>query len=287
MTSAHLDKLFPLALVASDLHLGAAPPSQVRAFHRWLDSAADRTRHLVLNGDLFDFWFEYGSVIPRGYTRTLGKLAELVDGGMHIDFMGGNHDWWAGSYLSDEIGLVVHRGPARLELGGRQALVAHGDGLGRGDLGYRALRTLLRSRLTCWGFRWIHPDLGARIAGRVSRTHERTGPAGESGAEPGAVHERLLARSEALERWARDQLLAEESLELVLLGHTHLPRKVEVAPGRFYLNSGDWLGHATWVEVEAGAPPRLMEWNGGDPRPFSGRVSGRAALPAARARGEG
>ncbi len=256
------------ALVASDQHLGAAPTDRVEAFHAWLDLAADRTRHLVLNGDLFDFWFEYGSVIPRGYTRTLGKLAELVDGGMRIDFVGGNHDWWGGSFLRTEIGLHVHHAPVRLELAGRSALVAHGDGLGRGDLGYRMLRLLLRGRLTRLGFRWIHPDVGAWIAGRVSRTELR-GMSDDAPPDP-----RLLERSAALERWARDTLLADDALELVLLGHTHLPRKVEVAPGRFYLNSGDWLAHCTWVELEPGARPRLLAWNGGQPRPFSARANG-------------
>jgi UDP-2,3-diacylglucosamine hydrolase len=256
------------AIVASDQHLGAAPAARVQAFHAWLDTVADRTRHLVLNGDLFDFWFEYGSVIPKGYTRTLGKLVELVDGGVRVDFIGGNHDWWGGSFLRNEIGLHVHHAPVRLELGGRTALVAHGDGLGQGDLGYRALRSVLRSRLARLGFRWVHPDVGAWIAGRVSRTGFR--PQSDHAAPPA----RLLERSAALERWARDTLVAEDNLELVLLGHTHLPRKVEVAPGRFYLNSGDWLVHCTWVELEPGARPRLLEWNGGDPRPFSARSNG-------------
>lgn len=247
--------------VASDLHLGAAPPEQVRAFHAWLDRIAPQARRVILNGDLFDFWYEYRSVIPRGATRTLGRLAEMVDAGVRVEFMGGNHDWWGGSYLSEEIGLVLHHAPVRLELAGRRTLLAHGDGLGRGDLGYRALRLLLRSRPTRWAFRWLHPDMGAWIAGKVSRTELRAGP----------PPPRVLARSEALERWAREQLVAEDELDLVLLGHTHLPRRVEVAPGRFYLNSGDWLQHATWVEVEEVAPPRLMAWNGGDPVPFRAR----------------
>jgi UDP-2,3-diacylglucosamine hydrolase len=246
------------AIVASDLHLGAAPAERVADFHAWLDYVASRTRHLVLNGDLFDFWFEYGSVVPRGATRTLGRLAALVDSGMRVDFVGGNHDWWGGSYLSDEIGMHVHHEPVRLTLGGYRTLVAHGDGLGRGDLGYRALRLLLRSRPTQLAFRWLHPDVGAWIAGRVSRTELRVGP----------PPPRVLARSAELERWARDLLLEDDGLDAVVLGHTHLPRRAVIAPGRYYLNSGDWLQHCTWIELDEGREPMMMAWRGGSPRPF-------------------
>lgn len=244
------------AFVASDLHLGAAPPERVHDFRRWLDHVADRSRHLVLNGDIFDFWFEYRTVIPRGGTRLLGQLAAMVDAGIRIDFIGGNHDWWGGSYLSDEIGLRVHHDPVLLDLAGTATLVAHGDGLGRGDLGYRALRTLLRSRPTRWAFRWLHPDLGAWVAGQVSRTELRTG-------DPSP---RVLERATALERWARDRLLSDERLGAVVLGHTHLPHRGEVAPGRFYLNAGDWLQHQSWVEFHPDRPPQLMVWDAGGPQ---------------------
>jgi UDP-2,3-diacylglucosamine hydrolase len=248
------------ALVVSDIHLGVTPPEGVRAFHAWLDQEASATNHLVLNGDLFDFWFEYRSVIPRGHTRTLGRLAALVDAGVRIDFLGGNHDWWGGSFLRDEIGLHVHPDPLRLKLAGHETLLAHGDGLGQGDLGYRMLRTLLRGTLTQWAFRWLHPDLGARVAQRVSRTELRSGPP-----EP-----RVLARSEALSRWARERLLEDEALDAVVLGHTHLPKREEVAEGRFHLNAGDWLTHRSWIRFTPDHPPELLRWNDGLPEPFRG-----------------
>jgi UDP-2,3-diacylglucosamine hydrolase len=248
-------------LVASDLHLGAVAPANLAAFHDWLDRFGPTSRQIVLNGDLFDFWFEYRSVIPRGATRTLGRLAALVDAGVRIDFVGGNHDWWGGSFLTDEIGLHVHRDPVRLKLAGFNAYVAHGDGLGNGDLRYRALRLLLRGRLTRWGFRWLHPDLGAALAQRVSRTGAHEGPAE---ARPGA-----LERDEALNRWARDLLVAEPAVDLVLLGHTHIPRRVVHGTGRYYLNSGDWLTHRTWIELREGQEPLLLEWTPEGPRPFN------------------
>jgi UDP-2,3-diacylglucosamine hydrolase len=248
--------------VASDIHLGSGHPERAEAFRSWLEAVAERTKHLVLNGDVFDFWFEYGSVIPRGHTRTLALLARMVDAGVRVDFVGGNHDWWGGSYLEGEIGVHFHRKPVRLQLAGRTALVAHGDGLGDGDRGYRILSSVIRNPLVCWAFRWLHPDVGAGIARAVSRTEDRgrTGPVG--GTTEGGRGGGLAARAPVLERWARDQLLADPELDLVLLGHTHVPTRREVAPGRFYLNSGDWLHHRSYVEVREGEPPRLLRWDG-------------------------
>jgi UDP-2,3-diacylglucosamine hydrolase len=240
--------------IGSDAHLGASPPEMEAAFHRWLEFAGERAGLVFINGDLFDFWFEYGTVIPRGHTRTLGLLARIVDAGIPVHLMGGNHDWWGGRYLTEEIGVTFHQGPVRMTLAGHRCLLAHGDGLGRGDLGYRLLRLILRGRVTRFAFRWLHPDLGAIIARRVSRTETRL-PDG---------HPRILARSKALEGWARDAILEDDSLDAVCLGHTHLPRRVEVAPGRWYVNSGDWVNHGTWAVLEPGTAPRLETWDGAE-----------------------
>jgi UDP-2,3-diacylglucosamine hydrolase len=177
-----------------------------------------------------------------------------VDSGIRVDFVGGNHDWWGGSYLEEEVGVQFHRQPVRLEVAGARALVAHGDGLGPGDRGYRVLSSVLRNRLTCWAFRWVHPDLGARVARFVSRTDRRP-----SVVEDGSPA--LALRAPILERWAREELLADPELDLVLLGHTHTPVKREVAPGRFYLNSGDWLHHRTFLELREGSAPQLLTWS--------------------------
>jgi len=237
--------------VASDAHLGAAPPDLEAAFLRWLEFAAERAGLLLINGDLFDFWFEWGTVIPRGHTRVLGILASIVDAGVPVHLVGGNHDWWGGDYLTNEIGVTFHTGPVRLDLAGKKALVAHGDGLGGGDLGYRILKRVLRSRWSRAGFRWIHPDFGTAIARAVSRTETaKSGPVD--------AHRR---RSESLEKWARDRLVEDPTLEVVLLGHTHIPRRVEIAPGRFYLNSGDWIRSGTYVVLEEGLPPTLESWS--------------------------
>jgi UDP-2,3-diacylglucosamine hydrolase len=235
---------------ASDVHLGAVPPETERAFIRWLTYTADHASELVLNGDLFDFWFEYRSVIPGGHARALGALAELVDSGLPVTLMGGNHDWWAGRFLSDDIGLTLEPNPVVRDLAGLRTLVAHGDGLGRADLPYRILKAGLRSRSARWFFRWLHPDMGATLASRISRTKARlTGP---STAEE--------ARSNLLYDWAVEKLAAEGDLDLIVLGHAHIPLLHEAGPGRFYVNLGDWIYHRSFLVLTEGKRPSLQTW---------------------------
>jgi UDP-2,3-diacylglucosamine hydrolase len=241
--------------IASDVHLGAAPPDTEGAFLSWLEHCGLHASRVVINCDLFDFWFEYGSVIPRGYTRILGALCALVDGGKPVLLVGGNHDWWGGSYLREEIGVEFHQQPVVVDLKGRTTLLAHGDGLGPGDLAYRLLRSLLRSGPTRFAFRWLHPDLGARIARKVSKTEGR----------PQRSRGREDSRSRILEAWASERLRASPELDMVVLGHTHVPLLREVEPGRYYLNAGDWLEHRSYATLAAGEPPCLLDWPGKGP----------------------
>ena len=235
---------------ASDVHLGAVAPETERAFVRWLMYTADHASELILNGDLFDFWFEYASVIPGGHTRTLGALAELVDGGLPVTLMGGNHDWWGGTFLTDDVGLTFRTEPVVRNLAGFKTFIAHGDGLGRGDLPYRMLQGGLQSRAARWLFRWLHPDLGAALASRVSRTAARA--ADPTGAEQ--------ARSKVLYDWALEELEAKSDLDLIVLGHAHIPILHEAGPGRFYVNLGDWIKHRSYLVLSEGQRPSLETW---------------------------
>jgi UDP-2,3-diacylglucosamine hydrolase len=238
--------------IVSDTHLGAVSREREREFLRWLAHAGAAASQLIVNGDLFDFWFEYRSVIPRGHTRVLGALASLVDAGIPVSFIGGNHDWWGGSFLEEEIGLRIHRDPVSLELAGRRAFIGHGDGLGAGDLGYRVLKVVLRGRVTRWAFGWVHPDVGAWVAAHVSVTRDLEGKTTES----------QKRRAAHLEAWAREKLGSSPELDLIVLGHTHLPQILEVEPNRFYVNAGDWVNHRSYLVLAEGQPPRLEEWVG-------------------------
>ncbi len=235
--------------IASDIHLGVVPVATERAFVRFLDHVAENGSELLIAGDLFDFWFEYGDVIPGMHFRTLAGIARLTDAGIPVTFAGGNHDAWGGSFLRDHVGMRVNSRPFEMEFPGGRALVAHGDGLGKGDLKYRMLKTVLRSRVAVGGFRVLHPELGLKLARRVSSTETKPDEARE-----------LAGRSQFLEAWARDQMAADAGLSWVVCGHSHLPRLVEVDPGRFYCNAGDWLTHFTYIEIKPTGVPSLSVW---------------------------
>jgi UDP-2,3-diacylglucosamine hydrolase len=234
--------------IVSDIHLGAVPDATEREFVAFLQHVAEAGRSLLIAGDLFDFWFEYGEVIPGRHFRTLAALARLTDAGMPVVMAGGNHDAWGGAFLREHVGLEFHTEPFAMQLGGRRALVAHGDGLGRGDLKYRALKGVLRSRAAVGAFRMLHPELGLRIAKAVSTT--------EAKADADLAAE---GRSAFLHGWALEQLDGDPSLSYVVCGHSHLPELHEHRPGRYYINSGDWISHFTYVTV-TDAGPELAVW---------------------------
>ncbi len=226
-------------VVVSDIHLGAVPEDNEKAFLSFLGEAQRWGEDLLINGDLFDFWFEYRQVIPRGYLRVLARLRNLVDDGMPIRFVGGNHDAWGGSFLREEIGIDVIEGPIAGDVGGRRAYIAHGDGLGGSDWGYRALKWISRSRGGRGLFRLIHPDLGIPLARRASRTEREhaKGPGSEG------------SRAAELARYAGEVLATHADVQLVVFGHSHKPEVSELTPGRFYLNSGDWIHHNSFAIV--------------------------------------
>jgi UDP-2,3-diacylglucosamine hydrolase len=234
------------------VHLGAVRGDRERAFLAWLEHAGDAASAIVLNGDLFDFWFEYRTGTTRGHADVLGVLRRIVAAGVPVTLMGGNHDWWGGSFLRDEIGVDFLQDPVVRDIAGHRTLLAHGDGLGKGDLGYRVLRGVLRGRATRWAFGVLPPTLGDSIARGVSRTEDKWDAWGE--------HQQ--ARVHALEAWAVARLREDRELGLVVLGHTHQPCLREVSAGQWYVNTGDWVVHRSYVTLQAGCVPRLLEWSG-------------------------
>ena len=236
--------------VVSDIHLGGVPEETRHKFRTFLQHLPGRTSRLLINGDLFDFWFEYRSVIPARHYRTLAALADLREAGVQIDFIGGNHDAWGGRFLEEEVGIRILTEPAETELGGRRTLIVHGDGVGEGDLKYRAMKRVIRHPLASWWFRQIHPDWGDRLARFVSTTDEKIGTPEQADAVRAAV----------VARWAESILSERPELDLVLAGHTHTPAVHEPFPGRYYVNTGDWINHFTYLVLAAGAPPDLRRW---------------------------
>lgn len=239
--------LAPPCYVISDAHLGAGPAQVERQVTAFLRHLAGRAGSLLINGDLFDFWFEWRTVHPRGHIRVLAALAELCDAGVPVLMIAGNHDCWAGDVLSREVGLRYHLGPWRGVVGGWLAHVEHGDGLrGAEDRGYRALRKVLRHPMAVRGFRWLHPDVGSSLAHGSSRT-SRAHRARDGGA---------ALRLAALSRLAR-----EPQIELVLLGHSHIAALEQAPSGGVYGNAGSWLDSPTYIRVQP-ARVELRAWTG-------------------------
>lgn len=236
-------------IVASDAHLGATPDASRTEFLSFLEEIPRLTDDLVLNGDLFDFWFEYPNVVIRKHFPVLRRLADLTDRGVRIRLVEGNHDGWTGSFLRDEVGLELIREPVVTTLGGRRTYLAHGDGLAGGDLGYRVFKKLTRNRISRRLFRLVPPDVSLPLVRRLSRTSHR-----EERPGPGD-----LKRAAALSGYADTLLEEDPDLELVVFGHSHVPELREVGRGRHYLNPGDWIHHFTYGVVSPEGV-ELKEW---------------------------
>ena len=237
-------------IVVSDIHLGEIPPDAEQTFLSFLESLPGKIDELLINGDLFDFWFEYRSVILRRYFPVLRRLADLVDAGVRVRLVGGNHDAWTGSFLGDDVGIELLDAPVTTALANRRAYVAHGDGLLDGEGAYRAFRGLIRSRPVRALFRLAPPDLSLPLVRRVSGTPARLeGRAGDD-------HE----RADRLGEHARVLLASRPEIDLVVFGHTHRPELVEVELGRHYLNAGDWIHHRSYAVLTADSI-ELRHWH--------------------------
>lgn len=225
----------------SDAHIGTASPGveleRQEKLVLLLDEIEERAAALVIVGDLFDFWFEYRHAIPRRGFRVLARLRRLVEAGLPIQFFGGNHDWWAGSFLTHEIGLASHSGPADFECQGRRLFVAHGDGLAPGDTGYRLLRKLFRNPLAIGAYRLLHPDLGIPLATRSSHTSRRY------------TETQPVIGARLFESIGRPQF--RRGRNAVLIGHFHHPIHVRQAELDFLVN-GDWMTHFSYSVLEEG-----------------------------------
>src|SRR5690606_2735107 len=220
---------------ASDFHLGAHPrsttPERESRIVRWLDTIKADAAELYLVGDVFDFWFEYTTVVPKGYIRFLGKMAELADMGIKITLFKGNHDMWMFGYLKEQLGASIVDNELIIERGGKTFYLHHGDGLGPGDLKYKLLKTVFRSRFCQWLFARLHPNLGIGIAQRWS-AHSRAASGGEE-AFLGEEEEWLIVYAK--------EILSRHHYDYFIFGHRHLPLDIALPGGSRYVNLGEWI----------------------------------------------
>ncbi|MEZ4797040.1 MAG: UDP-2,3-diacylglucosamine diphosphatase [Flavobacteriaceae bacterium] len=226
---------------SSDNHLGA--PTQKESLPRekkfvaWLDEIKDDAAAIFLLGDLFDFWFEYKKVVPKGFTRTLGKLAEISDSGISIYYFVGNHDLWMNGYFEEELNIPVFHKPQEFFFNKTSFFIGHGDGLGPGDKGYKRMKKVFTNSFSKWLFSWLHPDLGVRLAQYMSVKNKLIS---------GNEDEKFLGEDkEWLIQYCKRKL-QENHRDYFVFGHRHLPLEIDLEPNTKYINLGDWISYYTY-----------------------------------------
>ncbi len=226
---------------ASDQHFGAPTPElsfpREQKFVKWLDEIKKDAEAIFLLGDLFDFWFEYKKVVPKGFVRVLGKLAEIRDSGIPIYFFVGNHDLWMDDYFEKELNIPVYHDNKEFILNGKTFLIGHGDGKGPNDKGYKRMKKVFVHPVSKWIFRWLHPDLGVRIAQNLSVKNKLI-----SGNDDVKF---LGEENEWLVQYSKRKLETKH-YDYLIFGHRHLPMIIPVSEHAKYVNLGDWIGYFTY-----------------------------------------
>ncbi|WP_217363245.1 UDP-2,3-diacylglucosamine diphosphatase [Winogradskyella undariae] len=226
---------------ASDNHLGAptsdASKPREKKFVAWLDEIKHDAAAIFLLGDLFDFWFEYKTVVPKGFTRTLGKLAEISDSGIPIHYFVGNHDLWMHGYFEEELGIPVYHKPKEFMFNDTSVFIGHGDGLGPNDKGYKRMKKVFTNPVFKWLFKWMHPDIGLRIGQYLSVKNKMI-----SGDDDATF---LGEENEWLAVYCKRKL-EDKHRDYFVFGHRHLPLEIDLNEKSKYVNLGDWIQYYTY-----------------------------------------
>jgi UDP-2,3-diacylglucosamine hydrolase len=231
----------------SDAHLGLGSNEEDRQKElrliRFLDFIQQDASQIYIVGDLFDYWFEYKTVVPKKYFRLFAKLAELAEQNIRLFFIAGNHDFWVKNYFRDELGMEVHFNPVETEICGKRFLIHHGDGLLKDDLGYKILKRILRSKTNIFLFSLIHPDIAGWLARWSSHTSRQY------------TSNRAYESSGMVNFAAR---MIKEGFDFVVMGHNHVPSR-QTFDGGVYVNLGDWIFENTYAVFD-GKKIKLKKW---------------------------
>lgn len=227
---------------ASDLHLGMHPLEESRErerhFVRWLDQVSIDAKEIWLLGDIFDYWYEYRKVVPRGFTRFLGKLATLCDQGIEVHIFTGNHDVWLFDYLPDEIGLTVHTKIITRTWNNHKFMLGHGDGLLSSEVGYRLLQGMFHSKVLQWLYSRIHPNGSTAFAQWWSK---------RSRMKKGSYVPFLGVEKEHQITYAKKVLLKDPDIEYFIFGHRHVPFQIRLNESSQVICLGDWIVNFTYA----------------------------------------
>ncbi|MCM1377593.1 MAG: UDP-2,3-diacylglucosamine diphosphatase [Clostridium sp.] len=244
----------------SDLHLGAPYfPDSREAEDRvvkFLDFIKEDADALYLLGDILDYWYEYRNVVPRGYVRFFGKLAELADREVEITWIIGNHDIWMFDYLRDEIGIDVVDGPIDRKIYGEEYHLAHGDGLGKTPFVFKTLRGLFRNRFCQWLYAGIHPRWTVPFAQRWSRSSRQNANKSKKPSPNKTIEEHLSTIIEYSENHTEQH----KGKRHYVYGHYHIAHEMKISKGNSLTMLGDWISQFTYGEAESGRPIRLKRW---------------------------
>jgi UDP-2,3-diacylglucosamine hydrolase len=246
------------AYFLSDFHLGApnsvASREREKRIVRFLDEAKGDAQLIFIVGDLFDFWYEYRKVVPKGGVRLLGKLAELTDAGIAVHFFVGNHDMWMRNYFTEELNIPVYFEPRAFTINGLSFLIGHGDGLGPGDHGYKAMKKVFRNPLCQWLFGLLPPYLGVGLAGYFSN---------KSRAATGSSDEQFLGEEKEWLLIHCREVLKKEHYHFFVFGHRHLPIDFRLSSESRYINLGEWINYSTYAVFD-GSEMTLRSYTGKD-----------------------
>ena len=228
----------------SDSHFGVPDREQSlereKLFIAWLEFIKNDASELYIMGDLFEFWFEYKTVVQKGYVRLLGKLAEISDAGIPVYFFRGNHDVWAFDYLAEELGFIIYPDTLIREINGKMFFLGHGDGVGKGDNGYKFLKKVFRNKINQFLFKWLHPDIGTRMGmywsnrSRVANVNQGIEAVNDAGIE-------------RITGYCREVLKTNPDIDYFVFGHIHRPQVVELNEKAHYYSVGDWIRYYSYL----------------------------------------
>ena len=238
----------------SDFHLGA--PNAIESRKRedqivlFLKNAKKDAAAIFIVGDIFDFWFEYKTVVPKGFIRILGCLAEISDAGIPLHIFTGNHDLWMQDYLTSELNAKVYFEPHLFTLGNKHFYIGHGDGLGPGDYGYKRLKKVFTNPLCKWLFRWLHPDAGIQLANYFSA---------KSRVKTGTADEIFLGEDKEWLIIYTKQMAEKMDVDFFIFGHRHFAIDYVINEKTRYINLGDWIKLYTYGVFD-GTSMQLLKW---------------------------
>ena len=238
----------------SDFHLGAPNDTESRKREdrlvRFLQDARKDAGIIFIVGDIFDFWFEYKTVVPKGFVRILGTLAQIADEGIQLHIFTGNHDLWMQDYLSKELNAKLYFEPQTFTIQNKQFLIGHGDGLGPGDEGYKRLKKIFTNPICQWLFRWLHPDAGIQLANYFSR---------KSRAKTGNADELFLGEDKEWLILYTKEKAKTMAVDYFILGHRHYAIDLKISDKSRYINLGDWIRLNTYAVFD-GTDLQLLTW---------------------------